>query len=184
MSSSTNIIPKDCSYGCKTRIYWDNSQSIYLEVFTKQKHICKNRPNNNNNINKSSSTYTPKPTYYNKYSKQPKPKMSNSLELLSGSISEVQKKYEILSDIVSEFNGLVFGSQSHIGANNTISIVVYFGVPEGKLNDFKQKFNNRLLFILDNKIIDRFFDCLYLTTLLFCLVIFIILHLLSYFLFL
>jgi hypothetical protein len=43
--------------------------------------------------------------------------MSNSLELLTGSIAEIQKKYEILSDIVSEYNDKVHGSQSHIVAN-------------------------------------------------------------------
>jgi hypothetical protein len=43
---------------------------------------------------------------------QPKPKMSNSFELLQGSIAEVQKKYEILSDIVIiEYNDKVHGSQ-------------------------------------------------------------------------
>lgn len=140
--SNQNIIPKDCSYGCGTRIYWDNSQSTYLEVFTKQKHICKNRSTNNNNVSKSSSTYIPtKPNYYNKFSKQPKPKMSNSLELLSGHISEVQKKYEILSDIVTEYNGKVHGSQSYVNGNN-ISLVVYFEVPEGKREEVKQKFNS------------------------------------------
>jgi hypothetical protein len=38
--------------------------------------------------------------------------MSNSFELLQGSIAEVQKKYEILSDIVIiEYNDKVHGSQ-------------------------------------------------------------------------
>ena len=37
--------------------------------------------------------------------------MSNSLELLFGSILEIQKKYEILSDIIIEYNGNVHGSQ-------------------------------------------------------------------------
>jgi hypothetical protein len=37
--------------------------------------------------------------------------MSNSFELLSGTIAEIQEKYEILSDIVSEYNGKVHGSQ-------------------------------------------------------------------------
>ena len=83
MSSSTstsNIIPKPCNYNCGTRIYCDTSSSSYLEVFTKQKHVCKNRSANNNNDNNNiskSSTYISKPNYYNKFSKQPKPKMSN-----------------------------------------------------------------------------------------------------------
>ena len=66
--------------------------------------------------------------------------MSNSLELLSGPIDSVQKKYELLSDIVSEYNGKVHGSQSHINGN-IISLVVYFEVPEEKREEVKQKFN-------------------------------------------
>ena len=58
-SSNQNIIPKDCSYQCGTRIYWSVADNAYLEVFSKQKHICKNRPNNNNNVSKSSTTYIP-----------------------------------------------------------------------------------------------------------------------------
>jgi hypothetical protein len=144
MSSSTNqnIIPKDCSYGCGTRIYWDNSQSTYFEVFSKSRHNCPNRVKKSTTPELSSGI-TNKPTYYNKFSKQPKPKMSNSLELLSGPISEVQKKYELLSDIVSEYNGKVHGSQSHINGNS-ISLVVYYEVPaEGNTREMvKQKFNN------------------------------------------
>jgi hypothetical protein len=34
----------------------------------------------------------------------------NSLELLQGPIEDIQKKYEILSDIVSEANGKVHDS--------------------------------------------------------------------------
>ena len=40
---SQNIIPKDCSYGCNTRIYLSVADNAYFEVFSKQKHICKNR---------------------------------------------------------------------------------------------------------------------------------------------
>ena len=113
MSSQNNIIPKDCSYGCNTRIYWNTAENAYFEVFKKQKHICKNRSSNNNNVSKS-STYVSKPTYYSKkpWLTQPKPKMSNSFELLTGPINEIQRKYEILSDIViTEYNGKVNGSQ-------------------------------------------------------------------------
>jgi hypothetical protein len=85
-----------------------------------------------------------KPNYYNKFTKQPKPKMSNSFELLTGSIQDIQKKYEILADIVTEYNGKVHGSQSHIVANNSMSLIVYYEVPaEGnKREEVKQKFNN------------------------------------------
>jgi hypothetical protein len=41
----------------------------------------------------------------------PKPKMSNSFEYLQGLIAEIQKNYETLSDIVSEYGGKVHGSQ-------------------------------------------------------------------------
>ena len=52
--------------------------------------------------------------------------MSNSFELLTGPIEIIQQKYEILSDIVTEYNGKVHGSQSHIvGTNNNISLIVY-----------------------------------------------------------
>ncbi len=40
--------------------------------------------------------------------------MSNSFELLQGSIAEIQQKYEILSDIVTEYGGKVHGSQRDI----------------------------------------------------------------------
>ena len=48
-----------------------------------------------------------KPTYYSKkpWYTQPKPKMSNSFELLQGSIENIQNKYEILSDIVMVEHG-------------------------------------------------------------------------------
>ena len=139
-SNQHNIIPKDCSYGCNTRIYWNTAKNSYFEVFTNQKHQCPNINNNKPTTTTNTSTAT-RPNYYNKFSKQPKPKMSNSLELLSsGDISEIQKKYEILSDIVTEYNGKVHGSQSHINGNN-ISLVVYYEVPEGKREEVKQKFN-------------------------------------------
>jgi hypothetical protein len=57
--------------------------------------------------------------------------MSNSLELLSGPISEIQKEYEILSDIVTEVGGRTHGSQSHISPSNIISLVIYYEIPEG-----------------------------------------------------
>ncbi|MGI0052094.1 MAG: hypothetical protein ACRD8K_10195 [Nitrososphaeraceae archaeon] len=145
MSSSNtnqNIIPKDCSYGCNTRIYWNIATSEYWEVFSKKKHVCPNRSNNNASYSKTSIPTT-KPNYYNKFAKQPKPKKSNLLELLQGSITEVQKKYEILSDLVTEYNGKVHGSQSHV-KGNSISLVVYYETPDGKREEVKQKFSNFL----------------------------------------
>jgi len=134
------INPKPCNYGCGTRIYWDTVSNSFLEVLTKQKHICKNR-----NIKPSGNLpkdNTNRPYYYSKITKQqPKPKISNSLELLSGTIDSVQKKYEILSDIVTEYNGKVHGSQSHVNGNN-ISLVVYYEVPVGQRDEVKRNFDN------------------------------------------
>jgi hypothetical protein len=69
--------------------------------------------------------------------------MSNSFELLQGSIDVIQKKYEILSDIVIvEHGGKVHGSQSHIGANNSMQLIVYYEVPIGQRDEVKRKFEN------------------------------------------
>ena len=76
--------------------------------------------------------------------------MSNSFEMLTGPIEIIQKKYEILSDIVSEYNGKVHGSQSHIVSANTISLIVYFEVPEGKREEVKIRFKNSII-VLHNK---------------------------------
>ena len=78
MSSSTNNInPRPCVYGCGIQIYWNASVNDYWEVLTKKKHICPNRVNN-----KPTTTTTvaaTKPTYNKKpwtSQQQPKPKMS------------------------------------------------------------------------------------------------------------
>ena len=142
-----NIInPKACGCVCGTRIFWDTSENVYLEVFTKKKHNCPNRSKSNNNVTQSTTT---KPKYYNisKSSIYVKPKMSNSFELLTGNPDKVRRKYEILSDIVSEANGKVHGSQSHIVANNSISLVVYYEVSEGKRDEVKRKFNNHFVYM-------------------------------------
>ena len=127
MSSANTINPKPCNYGCNTRIYWNTSENAYFEVFAKKKHICPIRTSNGKSVIQSTTTNNTvaKPNYYNKFTKHPKPKMSNSFELLTGSISDIQKKYEILLDIVSEANGKVHGSQSHMITNNSMSLIVY-----------------------------------------------------------
>ena len=61
-TQQNNIIPKDCAYGCNTRIYWSVADNAYFEVFTKKKHICKNRSLSNN----TSTIINTKPTFYNK----------------------------------------------------------------------------------------------------------------------
>ena len=149
-NQNNNIYPKSCVYNCGVQIFWNTATSEYWEVFTKKMHICPNRVNNkpttsNNNTSAvvgSTTTTSTKPTYYSKkpWSTQPKPKMSNSFELLTGPIDIIQKKYEILSDLVSEYNGKTHGSQSHIGPNNSISLVVYYEVPLGNREEVKRKF--------------------------------------------
>jgi hypothetical protein len=146
--SSTNstkfINPKPCNYNCGTRIYWNTLENAYFEVYSGNRHQCSNRQQGKKSNNNVTQKIT-EPNFYKKSyyaTQQPKPKMSNSLELLQGPIADVQKKYEILSDIVSEAaNGKVHGSQSHILAgNNVLSLIVYYEVPEGQRDDIKQKF--------------------------------------------
>src|ERR687896_306166 len=141
-NQNQNIYPKSCVYNCNTQIYWNTSTSEYLEVFTKQKHICPNRSKSVTPTTNRTVTTT-KPIYYNKFAKQPKPKMSNSFELLTGPIADIQKKYEILSDIVSEANGKVHGSQRDRDPKTGLfDLLVYFEVPDGKREECKQRFNN------------------------------------------
>ena len=94
MSSSTNttiINSKPCNYNCGTRIYWNTSENSYFEVFSGNRHQCPNRQQSNYNKKAISTPQIPtNKKYYstNNYKKsyysnnQPKPKMSNSLELL------------------------------------------------------------------------------------------------------
>ena len=160
-NSNSNIYLKPCVYNCGIQIYWNTATSEYWEVFTKKKHICPNRVNNkpvtsNNNtfaavVGTAATTSNTKPTYYSKnpWNTQPKPKMSNSFELLTGPITDIQKKYEILSDIVIvEHGGKVHGSQSHIVANNSVQLIVYYEVPLGMRDEVKRKFNGLVLSII------------------------------------
>jgi hypothetical protein len=117
-----------------------------------KKHICPNRVDKSSvtNANISSATRVGvsaiKPTYYNKkaWTAQPKPKKSNFFELLTGpSIETVQKQYEILSDIVSENNGKVHGSQrDRDPKTGLIDLLVYYEVPLGQREEVKKKFDN------------------------------------------
>jgi hypothetical protein len=160
-NSNSNIYPKPCVYNCGIQIYWNTATSEYWEVFTKKKHICPNRVNNkpvtsNNNtfaavVGTAATTSNTKPTYYSKkpWNTQPKPKMSNSFELLIGPITDIQKKYEILSDIVIvEHGGKIHGSQSHIVANNSVQLIVYYEVSLGMRDEVKRKFNDLVLSII------------------------------------
>jgi hypothetical protein len=76
-----------------------------------------------------------------------KPKISNSFKLLIGpTVAEIQRKYEILSDIVIEYNEKVHSFYSYIYSknnNSTMSLIVYYEVPKVQLVEaVKQKFDN------------------------------------------
>jgi hypothetical protein len=147
--SNNNINPRPCVYGCGIQIYWNSSVNEYWEVLTKKRHICPNIVSNKNKTSITPPSNAPKPYYYNSTKKassfsassNQKPKMSNSFELLTG-IETIRKKYEVLSDLVTEYNGKVHGSQSHIIAINNMQLVVYNEIPDGKREEVKQKFNN------------------------------------------
>jgi hypothetical protein len=156
MSSNTNqnniINPKSCTYGCNTQIYWNASVNEYWEVLTKKRHVCPNIVSNKNKNSVTPPSNAPKPYYYNSTRKasfssaNPKPKMSNSFELLTGpTVAEIQKKYEILSDLVTEYGGKTHGSQSHNVTNNSMQLIVYYEVPLGQRDEVKRKFENYVL---------------------------------------
>ncbi|MGN6613860.1 MAG: hypothetical protein ACTHKC_02345 [Candidatus Nitrosocosmicus sp.] len=166
-SEASTINHKDCIYGSNTRIYWNTLTSEYLEAVSKKKHVCPNRSINNNKSVSLTATQTNnnaialmpaihhnKNNYKNNYNnnhnykkswtpkintKQP---MDNSLEVLQGSTDAIRKQYEILSDLIKEYNGKTHGSQSHIDANNSIHLIVYYEVPEGKREEIKKAFEN------------------------------------------
>jgi hypothetical protein len=72
--------------------------------------------------------------------------MSNSFEYLHGSIAEIQQKYEILSDIVTEYAGKVHGSQrDRDPKTGLIDLLVYYEVPLGQRDEVKRKFENYVL---------------------------------------
>ena len=71
------------------------------------------------------------------------PKMSYSFEYLHGSIAEIQKKYETLSDMVTEYNGKVHGSQrDRDPKTGHIDLLVYYEVPQRQREEVKRKFEN------------------------------------------
>lgn len=155
-----NINSKYCAYGCNIKIYWNTLSSEYVEVSTKKKHSCPNRSGNGhkpvgtsiNNINSSKSAhynnnhvndydsknnYNSKKSWPNSNNKQP---MDNSLKILQGSTNTIIRQYEVLTDLIKEFKGKTHGSQSHNLPNNSLQIVVYYEVPEGKRDDIKRMF--------------------------------------------
>ena len=87
-NQNNNINPRPCVYGCGIQIYWNASVNEYWEVLTKKRHICPNIVSNKNKTSITPPSNAPKPYYYNSTKKasfssaNPKPKMSNSFELL------------------------------------------------------------------------------------------------------
>ena len=167
-SNNQNINPRPCVYNCGIQIYWNDLVNEYWEVFTKKKHICTNRGNKSSGTTTTTTTAegggitppsdSPKPRYYNPARKltpyassfaASKPKMSNSFELLQGSIDVIQKKYEILSDIVIEVTRRVHGSQrDRDPKTGLIDILVYYEVLLGMRDEVKRKFNDFVLSII------------------------------------
>jgi hypothetical protein len=164
---ATNVNPKDCVYGCNTKIYWNAIVSEYWEISTNKKHVCPNRSGNNHKLGPAAAAApvnnntTPKPTHYNNnhknygyssnhnYKKPWTPKINNkqpvdnSLEILQGSSSdEIRNQYEVLADLIKEYNGKTHGSQSHILANDSMQLIVYYEVPEGMREELKRKFRD------------------------------------------
>ena len=172
MSYTTHDInPKPCAYGYSIQIYWTTSANEYWNIFTKKKHICPNRRQKSATTTTTTTTATTttpatagitppsttsKPHYYNltvtkrtPYTsfagqQQPKPKLSNSFELLTtGPKENIQKQYEMLSYIVTEHGRRVHGSQRDIDSKTGLmDLLIYYEVPQGQREEVKQKFNN------------------------------------------
>lgn len=67
--------------------------------------------------------------------------MSNSFEILSGTVASVRRQYEVLSDILIELNGKVHGSQRNRDTRiGLLDLLVYYEVPEGKRDEVKRRF--------------------------------------------
>ncbi|MGI9012602.1 MAG: hypothetical protein ACR2F1_15640 [Nitrososphaeraceae archaeon] len=150
-NTTNNINPKSCTYGCGLQIFWNSDYNQYWEVFKQKKHICPNRVNKPTTSNNTITEVSSKPTYYSKKpwsNTPPKPKMSNSFELLTGpSIETVQKKYEVLSDLVTEHNGKVHGSQrDRDPKTGLIDLLVYYEVHDGKREEVKRKYQNLFVY--------------------------------------
>ena len=74
---------------------------------------------------------------------------SNSFEYLQDSIAEIQKKYETLSNIVSEYRDKVHRSQRDIDPKTgLIDLLVDYKVPEGKRDEVKSKLSNYIISIV------------------------------------
>ena len=153
MSFTDNTIkPKLCTYGCNIEIYWNTEKSDYWELNTRKKHICPSRvkkyPLKPMSQSVSSSNSTKSISYYGSNVGESLhylqyPLSSHSFELLTGlTIGEIQKKYEILTDIIIKANGKVQGSQlDRDPATGRPGMLIYYEVPQGQISEVKRKFD-------------------------------------------
>ncbi|MGD1837825.1 MAG: hypothetical protein ACPKPY_07180 [Nitrososphaeraceae archaeon] len=51
-------------------------------------------------------------------------------------------KYEYLTELIKEYNGTTFESQSHVINNDNLEIIAYYEVPEVKREEVKRRFNS------------------------------------------
>jgi len=61
MSNINTLNPKPCSYNSDTRIYWNNEENAYFEVFSGKKHVC---PNRSKSVTPTTLYYYMKNVYY------------------------------------------------------------------------------------------------------------------------
>ena len=137
--NSKSDYSKLCIYGCGIQIYWNRSKRAYYEVETDNRHLCPNSPKPTH-TRETRSTYYKKP-FIQSQTEQQKAKMSNTLEILSGSAEEVVKQYEYLSDVINDCNGRTLGSQSHCINSDVLKLFVYYEVPVDRRELVKQRFN-------------------------------------------
>ena len=146
----SEIHSKSCTYGCGVEIYWNTEENTYYELYSRKKHVCPNLVTYNKESKIIPPTTTAKPSYYNKEfsntnevttKTKVKLKMDNSFEFLEGSPATRRKQYEFISDIIRDCNGKVHGSQSHL-SNNSMYLIIYYEVPEGKRDEIKKKIDN------------------------------------------
>ena len=105
MSSSNTPIHLNVIYIIVVGRYSEIGCLTHLEVFTQQNISVKTSSNNNSS---KSSNYIPKSNYYDKFSKQQNNKRVIPLSCYLVLLIQF-KKYEILSDIVTENNQNVYG---------------------------------------------------------------------------
>jgi hypothetical protein len=156
MSFDDNTIkPKLCTYGCNVEIYWNIEKNDYWELNTKKKHVCPTRvkkyPLKPMFQSVSSSNSTKSISYYESnvgksFNYLQHPKTSHSFELLTGlTIVEIQKKYEILTEIIIAAKGKVQRSQlERDPTTGKPGMLVYYEVPQGQISEVKRKFGNSI----------------------------------------